>query len=117
MSLILIHPYPDRPEADARLSGILSHALAGREGRTLRRAEELEGLEGRKLLCARPLGEDGVNLEYVRMLARLRREPGLLAGCTAGLTRASHSAGCSSSCRTVSARASGSPPASRNARA
>ena len=85
MSLILIHPYPDRPEADARLSGILAHALAGREERTLRRAEELEGLEGRKLLFALPLGEDGVNLEYVRMLARLRREPGLLAGCTAGL--------------------------------
>ena len=32
MSIILIHPYPGRPEADVRLSGILSHALADREG-------------------------------------------------------------------------------------
>ena len=52
---------------------------------TLRRAEELSDLGGKKLLFALPLGEDGVNLEYVRMLARLRREPGLMEGCTAGL--------------------------------
>ena len=31
MSIILIHPYPGRPEADVRLSGILSHALADRD--------------------------------------------------------------------------------------
>ena len=42
MSIILIHPYPGRPEADVRLSGILSHALADREGRTIRTAEELD---------------------------------------------------------------------------
>ena len=85
MSLVLIHPYPDRPEADTRLSGILAHALAGRAGRTIRTAEELERLEGQRLLFALPLGAEGVNLEYVRMLARMRREPELLAGCTAGL--------------------------------
>ena len=85
MSLVLIHPYPDRPEADTRLSGILAHALAGRAGRTIRTAEDLERLEGQRLLFALPLGAEGVNLEYVRMLARMRREPELLAGCTAGL--------------------------------
>ena len=40
MSLILIHPAPDALWADARLEGVLRHALAGREVRTLRRAEE-----------------------------------------------------------------------------
>lgn len=85
MSLTVIHPVPDDPRADARLDGILAHALEGRQVRVLRRAGELDGLAGQKLLFALPLGEAGINLEYVKMLSRLRREPGLLAGCTAGL--------------------------------
>ena len=85
MSLILIHPAPDAAWADIRLAGILRHALAGREVRTLRRAEELDSLRNQTLLFAVPLGELGINLEYIRMLARLRREPSLLEGCTAGL--------------------------------
>lgn len=85
MSLILIHPTPDAGWADQRLNGVLRHALAGQEVRVLRRAEELSGLQGQMLLFALPLGDAGVNLEYVRMLTRLRQEPGLLAGCTAGL--------------------------------
>ena len=85
MSLVLIHPAPDAAWADIRLAGILRHALAGREVHTVRRAEELDGLQGRTLLFALPLGEWGVNPEYVRMLVRLRREPALLEGCIAGL--------------------------------
>ena len=85
MSLILIHPTPDALWADARLEGVLRHALAGREVHTLRRAEELDSLRNQTLLFAVPLGELGINLEYIRMLARLRREPFLLGGCTAGL--------------------------------
>lgn len=85
MSITLIHPAPDAGWAGQRLDGILKQALAGREVRVVRRAEELSGLEGRRLLLALPLGDTGVNLEYIRMLARLRKEPGLLAGCTGGL--------------------------------
>ena len=85
MSLVLIHPTPDALWADARLEGVLRHALAGREVRALRRAEELDALRNQTLLFAVPLGELGINLEYIRMLARLRREPSLLEGCTAGL--------------------------------
>jgi len=85
MSLVLIYPRPDAGWADQRLDGVLRHALAGREVRTLRSAEELSGLVGERLLFALALGDAGVNLEYMRMLARLRTESGLLAGCTAGL--------------------------------
>lgn len=85
MSVVLIHPAPDSGWAGQRLDGVLKHALAGREARTVRRAEELSGLEGQRLLLALPLGDTGVNLEYMRMLARLRKEPGLLRGCTGGL--------------------------------
>lgn len=85
MSITLIHPAPDSGWAGQRLNGILKQALAGREVRTVRTAEELSGLEGRRLLLALPLGDTGVNLEYTRMLSRLRREPKLLEGCTGGL--------------------------------
>ena len=85
MSITLIHPAPDAGWAGQRLDGVLKCALAGREVRTVRRAQELSGLEGQRLLLALPLGDTGVNLEYMRMLARLRKEPGLLRGCAGGL--------------------------------
>ena len=84
MSLTVIHPPADSGWADQRLRDILRFALEGQSFRTVHTAGELDGLSGR-LLFALPLGELGVNLEYVRILARLRREPGLLEGCTAGL--------------------------------
>ena len=85
MSLVLIHPVPDAAGAGTRLEGVLRSALGGREVRTLRRAEELNGLSGQKVLFALPLDEAGQNNEYQRMLGRLRREQHLLEGCTGGL--------------------------------
>ena len=85
MAIILIHPTPDSGWAGQRLDGILKRALAGREVRTIRRAEELSKLENQRLVFALALGDTGVNIEYARMLARLRKEPDLLSGCTAGL--------------------------------
>ena len=85
MSLVLICPAPEEAACGARLDGILSYALGWRPHRVVRTAQELEGLQGKKLLFALSLGDTGTNLEYVRLLARLRREPRLLEGCTAGL--------------------------------
>lgn len=85
MSLIVIHPAPDSGWADIRLAGVLKHALAGAEYRELSRAEELSDLRGRRLLFAVPLGEYGTNLEYVKMLSRLRTNPNLLEDCTSAL--------------------------------
>jgi len=82
---VLIHPTPDVGWANIRLDTVLAHALTCRPVRTVRRAEELDGLQGQKLLFALPLGDTGTNVEYVRMLARLRRENTLLDGCTAGV--------------------------------
>ena len=85
MGLHVICPPPDEAGTDRRLWQVLDHALKGREVKLHRRAEELDGLRGGRLLFALPLGTAGVNLEGVRILARLRREPDLLEGCTAGL--------------------------------
>ena len=85
MSITLIYPAADSGWAGQRLDNILRRALAGREVRVLRTAEELTGLRGKRLLFALPLGDTGVNLEYMRMLVRLRKERSLASGCIAGL--------------------------------
>ena len=85
MSLTVIHPPADAGWADQRLRDVLRFALEGQEVRTVCAAGELDGLQDQTLLFALPLGDAGVNLEYVRILTRLRREPNLLEGCTAGL--------------------------------
>jgi len=85
MPITLIYPAPDSGWAGQRLDDILKRSLAGREVQTISRAEELDGLQGRRVIFALPLGDTGVNVEYTRMLARLRKESGLLAGCIGGL--------------------------------
>ena len=76
---------PGGPGQQSRLDGVLSRALARREVRVVRRAEELAPRPGRGVLFALALDGAGQNLEYQRMLARLRLESGLLEGCTGGL--------------------------------
>jgi multimeric flavodoxin WrbA len=85
MSLIVIHPSADDGRFDLRLTAVLAQALEGIEYRQIDRAEQLRDLKGQRLLFAVPLGEYGVNVEYLRLLRRLRGEPELLEGCTAGL--------------------------------
>lgn len=48
-------------------------------------AEGLDGLGGQKLLFAVALDQGGCNLSYYRMLSQLRRDGGVLAGCTGAL--------------------------------
>ena len=71
--------------ADIRLADTLKLALAGHQFQTVCTAQKLTGLQGRRLLFALPLGDTGTNVEYIKMLSRMRREPNLLEGCTAGL--------------------------------
>ena len=85
MSLVLIKPLPEDPRSSARMDDVLRHALADTDCRVVYNAEGLTGLQGKKLLFALALGDAGINFEYLRMLSRIRREPGLLEGCTAGL--------------------------------
>jgi len=85
LSLIVIKPLPDSPGDSARLDRVLRTALADTDCRMVYTADGLTGLQGKKLLFALSLGETGINFEYIRMLRRIRREPGLFTGCTAGL--------------------------------
>ena len=85
MSLTVLYPTLPNTVDQARLDQVLDRALAGREVRLVRRAEDLSQLQGERILFALPLDEAGQNFEYYRMLSRLRREPELLEGCTGGL--------------------------------
>ena len=77
MSITLIHPAPDSGWAGQRLDGVLRHALAGQEFQVVRRAEELSGLEGRRLLLALPLEEGRpFPLEALFCLGRIQRVEG-----------------------------------------
>ena len=85
MSLILIKPLPENPQDAGRTDDVLRFALAQTDCRVVYTADGLTGLQGEKLLFAVALGDSGINFEYMRMLQRMRREPELLKGCTAGL--------------------------------
>ena len=69
MSLVLIKPLPEYPQASARMDGVLRHALADTDCRVVYNAEGLTGLQGKKLLFALSLGDAGINFEYLRMLS------------------------------------------------
>ena len=85
MSLVLIKPLPESPQASARMDDVLRHALADTDCRVVYTADGLTDLQGKRLLFAVALGDTGINFEYLRMLQRIRREPELFKGCTAGL--------------------------------
>ncbi len=85
MSLVVIHPVPDSGWADMRLEHILSGGLKGVEHRVIRWAEDLGELRGHQVLFAIPLGQFGINLEYIAMLRRMRSERRLLEGCVGGM--------------------------------
>ena len=73
MSLtVFVPPLADQSRC-ARLEDVLRRALAGREVRTIRRAEELDACRGTRLLIALALDEAGQNGEAFRTLGRLRR--------------------------------------------
>ena len=50
MALHVIRPAPDEAGADRRLLDVLNYALEGREVQLHCRAEELDGLNGERLL-------------------------------------------------------------------
>lgn len=88
MELIRIIPRTEALETERRLWEILDAAFAAYpSGRLIRTAEELEreighgGLQGKRLLFAAALGDDGINLELYAMLRLIRqRDSGHTAG-------------------------------------
>lgn len=77
--LTVILPYNEYSESlKATLAPILPGDTVWRDP-----SEGLQGLQGKKLLFAIALDGAGCNVEYYKMLSVLRRDGGVLEGCTA----------------------------------
>ncbi len=83
MSLVLIRPV--REDNNSRLDEVLSHALNGLDVVEIGRCQELRPLTDCKILFAVAIGEDGINLEYVKMLSAIRRNPTFFTNCEAAV--------------------------------
>lgn len=83
--LILIRPDLQDDTTQARLSSVLSRALAGIPYEAITRAESLYPLKGRLILFAVSMGAAGINVEYYAMLEWIRTHPDCLQGCIAGM--------------------------------
>lgn len=96
--LTVIFPREGPPEEYGRLAEVLRESLDGIEHIVLTTAEETgkffkdkscreESPRGRlrPVLFVIPLGKEGVNLEYMRLLRLLRKERTLLDGCAGGV--------------------------------
>lgn len=78
--MVLIRPMGERED---RLERVMREAGAG-DGcfdRVIRRTEELAPLCGAKILFAVALDETGMNLEWLRMMQEIRRDPLFFSGC------------------------------------
>jgi len=81
--LVLIMPRCPERDKSGRLTAVLEHALTGvTVAETITTVEQLHAFANQKLLFAVVVGVSGINLEYYRMLKRIRMEPELFQGCT-----------------------------------
>lgn len=85
MSLIIIKPQSNEEKSEQRLNELLDQALLGKQFNVISSAEALTDLEGHRLLFAIAISDDGINIEYTKMLSKIRRDKKLLNGCVAGL--------------------------------
>lgn len=80
--LVLVCP---RDGKSPRLDSVLRPAIEGVSCREIDTAESLTALRGKRVLFAVSVWDTGVNPQYYAMLGKLRGDPALLEGCTAGL--------------------------------
>ncbi len=75
--------FPGGGQGNARLERILEQASArlGQPGRVIEKVESLDALQNCRILFAVSLNEWGMNLEWMQMLEKIRRQPDLLEGC------------------------------------
>lgn len=81
MKLLVIIPDDNEQTDNTRLSQVLQHALDGYETEVWTTAEQFHPVQNRRILFVLNLGEDGINLEYQKLLRRIRRQPDCLHGC------------------------------------
>ena len=79
--LLVIAPEDEAQQSNPRLQAILQQAIAGYRVQIWRKAEDFVPLRGRRILFVLNLGADGVNVEYQKLLRKIRRTPDCLEQC------------------------------------
>ena len=85
MSIVVIKPIDSRLSDSLRLDAVLNFALENINYKTINTADQLKDISGKKLLFAIDLGDDGINLEYIKILSKIRSNIDIFNGCTAGI--------------------------------
>ncbi|MGI6257347.1 MAG: flavodoxin family protein [Anaerovoracaceae bacterium] len=84
---ILVKPFCSDVEMTARIEKILAEVASSYAYELVETAEELENTccKNRRILFAVTLGASGINLQYYKMLQRIRLEPGFFEGSVGGV--------------------------------
>lgn len=81
MELILVAPEDEEQVVNKRLTDIIQQAVAGYSIRVWRKASDFAPLYGKRIIFVLNLGADGINLEYQKVLRKIRRIPNCLQEC------------------------------------
>ena len=79
--LLVIAPEDEGQQQNQRLQTILQQAIAPYETQVWRKSEEFTAIRQRRVLFVLNLGADGVNLEYQKLLRKIRTMADCLEGC------------------------------------
>lgn len=83
---VLIMPRCAERAKSSRLRTVIEHALGENQPEaTIETAEQLQPLKGKRILFAIVLGSSGINLEYYRILKKIRLNPQIFEHCIAAL--------------------------------
>lgn len=83
--LTIIYPQCQNEQRTKRLETILAQVRAAYPCQMITQLEQLQNLEGKRILFAIPLGVSGINLEYCRFLQYMRTHTDLLHGCVGSI--------------------------------
>ena len=82
---LIIMPEDDEMDVNERQQQILEQAIEGYTVEIWRKAEEFKPVKNRRVLFVLNLGNDGINVEYQRLLRTMRKHPDSLTGCVGSI--------------------------------
>lgn len=80
-TILMIQPIDSEQQPNERLQQVLEQAVQGYPVEVWRKAEDFVPVQNRRILFVLNLGADGINLEYQKLLRRIRQMPDCLQQC------------------------------------
>ncbi len=85
MDLLIIMPDDEEQIYNERQQQILQQAIEGYTVEIWRKADDFVPVQDRRILFVLNLGADGINVEYQRLLRKMRQQPDCLKGCVGSI--------------------------------